>query len=224
MPSSIIIITDLKYAKIAVATEFGRPYYRFSKILKDLGMNFASILPHEIPAFDGDIILTTEKEAPENSPTPLLFDDITHKDPVVIQGLILQKLGSKISEDQLLLGIDPGKQIGLSVFYLGNEISTSFFVSREKLIEKIITIMAELKAKQKIIKIGNRDMQMANEIAQLLNLKFCSNFEIEFVDEHNTSLKIKNFNQRGKRDMLSAQFITQRTGFWRQVLPLSITG
>jgi len=40
-------------------------------------------------------------------------------------------------------------------------------------------------------------------------LKFCSNFEIEFVDESNTTLKIKNYNQRGKRDMLSAQFITQ---------------
>ena len=67
-------------------------------------------------------------------------------------------------------------------------------------------------------------MQMANEIAKLLNLKFCSNFEIEFVDERNTSLKIKNFNQRGKRDMLSAQFITQRSGYCHSVLPLSITG
>ena len=187
-------------------------------------MNFTSILPHEIPNFDGDVIFTTEKEAPKNSSIPLLFDEITEKNPVVIQGLISQKLNSGLAEDQLLLGIDPGKQIGFSVYYLGNEISTSFFVSIEKLIQQVITILAELKAKQKIIKIGNGDMQMANEIAQLLNLKFCSNFEIEFVDERSTSLKIKNFNQRGKRDMLSAQFITQRSGHSRSVLPLSITG
>ena len=84
--------------------------------------------------------------------------------------------------------------------------------------------MAELRAQKKILKIGNGDMIIANKIVQLLNLKFCSNFEIEFVDERNTTLKIKNYNQRGKRAMLSAQFITQRTGYWRSVLPLSITG
>ena len=152
------------------------------------------------------------------------FEDITDKDIEVIQGLISQKLDQGLNDNQLLLGIDPGKQIGLSVYYLGNEISSSFFVSTEKLIQKVISILAELKAKHKIIKIGNGDMQMANEIAKLLNLKFCSSFEIEFVDERNTSLKIKNFNQRGKRDMLSAQFITQRSGYWHSVLPLSITG
>ena len=219
-----MIITYLKNARIGIATELGRPYYRFSRILKNLGMNFDSILPKDIPYFDGDIILTTEKEAPKNSIIPLLFDDITDKDTEVIQGLISQKLDQGLNDNQLLLGIDPGKQIGLSVYYLGNEISSSFFVSTEKLIQKVISILAELKAKHKIIKIGNGDMQMANEIAKLLNLKFCSNFEIEFVDERNTSLKIKNFNQRGKRDMLSAQFITQRSGYWHSVLPLSITG
>ena len=187
-------------------------------------MNFDSILPKEIPYFDGDLILTTEREAPKNSVIPLLFDDITEKDTVVIQGLILQKIDSGLNDDQLLFGVDPGKQIGLSVYYLGNEIFNSFFMSTEKLIQKIINILAELKAKQKIIKIGNGDMEMANDIAKLLNLNFCSNFEIEFVDERNTSLKIKNFNQRGKRDMLSAQFITQRSGYWHSVLPLSITG
>ena len=187
-------------------------------------MNYDSILPKDILNFDGDIILTTEKEAPKTSSIPLLFDDITEKDTVVIQGLISQKLDSGLNDNQLLLGIDPGKQIGLSVYYLGNEILNSFFVSTEKLIQKIINILAELKARQKIIKIGNGNMQMANDIAKLLNLKFCSNFEIEFVDERNTSPKIKNFNQRGKRDMLSAQFITQRSGYWHSVLPLSITG
>jgi len=37
-------------------------------------------------------------------------------------------------------------------------------------------------------------------------------------------LKIKNHNQRGKRDMLSAQFISQRSGISKSILPLSIIG
>ena len=36
--------------------------------------------------------------------------------------------------------------------------------------------------------------------------------------------KIKNFNQRGKRDKLSAKYISQREGYRHFVLPLSITG
>ncbi len=78
-------------------------------------MNYESILPKDIPYFDGDIILTTEKEAPRNSSIALLFDDITEKDTVVIQGLILQKIDSGLNDDQSLFGVDPGKQIGLSV-------------------------------------------------------------------------------------------------------------
>ena len=67
-------------------------------------------------------------------------------------------------------------------------------------------------------------MDIAKKIKKLLNLRFCSSFELEYVDESNTSLKIKNFNQRGKRDMLSAKFISKREGFRYSILPLSITG
>ena len=67
-------------------------------------------------------------------------------------------------------------------------------------------------------------MEIAKQIVRMLNLKFCSSFELEFVDEYKTSLKIKNFNQRGKRGMLSAKFIAQRHGSRKLILPLSITG
>ena len=187
-------------------------------------MNYDSILPNQIQDYDGDLVFTTENEAPEDSSIPLLFDDITKKQLAVVKGLIVQKLDSGLNEKILLLGIDPGQRIGLCIYYLGNHISNTFFTSIEKLVEYLVTLMAGLKAKKKIVKIGNGDMIIANKIFELLNLKFCSNFEIEFVDESNTTLKIKNYNQRGKRDMLSAQFITQRSGYWRSVLPLSMTG
>jgi hypothetical protein len=67
-------------------------------------------------------------------------------------------------------------------------------------------------------------MKIATQIVTMLNLKFCSSFELEFVDEQKTSLKIKNFNQRGKRDMLSTKYISQREGYRHHILPLSITG
>jgi len=155
---------------------------------------------------------------------PMLFDEIISKDPIVVKGIITKMLNSQTNSSRLILGIDPGERIGVSVTYLENEIARTFFVSIDKLILYLISILAELPASRKIVKIGNGDMKTANRILQMLNLKFCSKFEIEFVDESSTSLKIKNHNQRGKRDMLSAQFISQRSGISKSVLPLSIIG
>jgi len=154
----------------------------------------------------------------------MLFDEIISKDPVVVKGIITKMLDTSTNSSKLILGIDPGERIGVSVTYLENELSRTFFVSLDALIPYLISILAELPAARKIIKIGNGDMKTATTILEQLNLKFCSKFEIEFVDESSTSLKIKNHNQRGKRDMLSAQFISQRSGYVRSILPLSITG
>ena len=181
-------------------------------------------MPSQIDDFDGDLIITTEKEAPKHISIPMLFDEIIAKDPIVVKGIITNMLNSSTNSSKLILGIDPGQRIGVSVIYLENEIAKTFFVSLDKLIPYLITILAELPAARKIIKIGNGDMKTANKILQMLNLQFCSKFEIEFVDESRTSLKIKNHNQRGKRDMLSAQFISQRNGIPKSILPLSITG
>jgi len=219
-----LYITRIENVKIGIATEYGKPYFKLSKIFKELSIPFDSILPSQIDDFDGDLVVTTEKEAPKQQSIPMLFDEILGKDPIVIKGIITKMLNSKTNSSKLILGIDPGERIGVSVTYLDNEIARAFFVSVEKLILYLITILAELPAARKIIKIGNGDMKTATEILNLLNLKFCSKFEIEFVDESSTSLKIKNHNQRGKRDMLSAQFISQRSGISKSILPLSIIG
>ncbi|HUT05981.1 MAG TPA: hypothetical protein VMW74_04740 [Nitrosopumilaceae archaeon] len=137
---------------------------------------------------------------------------------------MIQKLNLDYDEKDLVIGIDPVELIGLSVFYYGKEIESSFYSSREELVLHIIDILGNLRPKRKIIKIGNGNMDIAKKIEKLLNLRFCSSIELEYVDESNTTLKIKNFNQRGKRDMLSAKFISQREGYRYSILPLSITG
>jgi len=136
----------------------------------------------------------------------------------------MQRLNPNFEEEDLILGIDPGQRIGLSIFYYGKEIESSFHSSVEELVFHIIQVLGGLRAKRKIVKIGNGNMKIAKQIVTVLNLNFCSSFELEFVDEQKTSLKIKNFNQRGKRDMLSAKYISQREGYRHYILPLSMTG
>ena len=170
------------------------------------------------------MILTTQKESPKKCEKILFHEDILEYHPTVIRGLMMQKLNLPFEEDDLVLGVDPGQRMGLSIFYYGIEIESSVHTSIEELVFHIIVILGGLRAKRKILKIGDGNMEISKQIVTMLNLKFCSSFQLEFVDERKTSLKIKNFNQRGKRDMLSAKFISQRDGFRHFILPLSITG
>jgi hypothetical protein len=67
-------------------------------------------------------------------------------------------------------------------------------------------------------------MNITQEIVTMLNLRVCSSFELEFIDERKTNLEIKNFNQREKHDMLSVKYIPQREYYRHFILPLCITG
>lgn len=192
--------------------------------MKTLNLSFDSILPEEIHDYSGHLVLTTRKESPMNCEKILLHEDILEHHPTVIRGIMMQKLKLDFEEENLILGVDPGQRMGLSIFYYGVEIESSVHTSIEELVFHIIVILGGLRAKRKILKIGDGNMEIATRIVKMLNLKFCSSFELEFVDESRTSLKIKNFNQRGKRDMLSAKYISKREGYRHSILPLSITG
>jgi hypothetical protein len=207
-----------------VATVYGRSYFKFVKTLQHLKINYDSILPNEINQSDKRLILTTMRDVPNIDTNLVLYEEEFNADPTVIKGLIIQKLESGMHENSLVLGIDPGNRIGLSVFYHQKEIERSTYTSLDELISHVVKILAGLKAHRKIVKIGNGNMRVARQITNLLNLKFCSHFELEFVDERKTSLRTKNYNKRGERDKMSARYISQREGYRHLVLPLSRTG
>ena len=192
--------------------------------MKSLNLSFDSILPEEIQDYSGNLILTTLKESPKKCEKILLHEDVLEHHPTVLRGVMMQKLNLIFEEENLILGVDPGQRMGLSIFYYGVEIESSVHNSIEELVLHVIGILGGLRAKRKILKIGDGNMHVAKQIVKILNLKYCSSFELEFVDERKTSMKIKNFNQRGKRDMLSAKYISQREGYRHSILPLSITG
>lgn len=154
----------------------------------------------------------------------MLYEDVFDQHPTIIHGFMIKKLDGGYEESNLIIGVDPGTRIGLSITYYGKEIERSLHSTVDGLVNHVITILGGLRAKRKVVKIGNGNMTIAKQIGTLLNLRYCSAFELEFVDEQRTSLKIKNFNQRGKRDMLSARYISLRDGYRHFVLPLSITG
>ncbi len=209
---------------IAVATVYGRSYFKIVNTLKNLKLGYDSVLPEEITSSDRRLILTTVGESSKIPSDLVLFDEEFDYDPTVVRGKIIKKLESGIHRSSLVIGIDPGNRIGLSVFYYEKEIESSIYTSVDELISHIVTILVGLSAERKIVKVGNGNMKIAKQITDLLNLRFCSHFELEFVDERKTSLRVKNYNKRGARDKMSARYITQREGYRHLVLPLSRIG
>jgi len=189
-----------------------------------LKINYDSILPNEISQSDKRLILTTTRDVPSIDTNLVLYEEEFDTDPTIVNGLIIQKFESGMHENSLVIGLDPGNRIGLSIFYYQKEIESSTYTSLEELISHIVKILAGLKAERKIVKIGNGNMRIARQITNLLNLNFCSHFELEFVDERKTSLRTKNYNKRGERDKMSARYISQREGYRHLVLPLSRIG
>ncbi|HXX06373.1 MAG TPA: hypothetical protein VEJ68_06100 [Candidatus Bathyarchaeia archaeon] len=207
-----------------MATVDGRSYFKFVKTLKFLKLNYDSVLPEEITSSDKRLILTTMGESSKIPSNLVIFDEEFDYDPTVIRGKMVQKLESGIHRSSLVIGIDPGNRIGLSVFYYEKEIESSIYTSVDDLISHIVKLLVGLNAERKIVKVGNGNMRVARQIANSLNLHFCSHFELEFVDERKTSLRVKNYNKRGIRDKISARYITQREGYRHLVLPLSRIG
>ena len=171
--------------------------------------------------YNGNFIFTTRKELPKNCEKHILDEEVLEHPPTVLRGKMLQKLSMCFDEDVLLFGIDPGQRIGLSILYYEKEIENSFYSSIDDLVNHIVRVLRGLKASRTVVKIGNGDIEIAKKIAQHMSYKCSSSFELEIVDEKNTSLKIKNHNQRGKRDMLSAKYISQREGTRKLILPFS---
>lgn len=209
-------------ARIAVATSHGRHYYRFVRSLRALGVRFDSITPSRIAECGADIVLSTRAEAPEGIGVPVLHEDAAEEHPLLLCGMMMRSLGSRPEPGDLVLGVDPGSRTGLSVFYCGREIGTSFHTSVDELVSHMIELMAGLGAKRRTVRIGSGNMAVTRRICDLLNLRYCSSFELELVDEHGTSPRTRSLNTRGTRDMLSARSIAQRAGRKRTVLPHSV--
>ena len=87
------------------------------------------------------MVLTTKKESPVNCDKILLHEDILEHHPTVIRGIMIQKFKLDFEEENLILGIDPGQRMGLSIFYYGIEIESSVHNSIEELIGEVKRIL-----------------------------------------------------------------------------------
>ena len=142
-----------------------------------------------------------------NSHKILLYDDEMKHGSTITLVLLLQRCG--ITGDDLIVGIDPGRRIGLSVFYGSVEIERQLFISIERMSSHIRHIFKYIKSTRHLIRIGDGDMTTAWRICRTLDV-IDTPYSLEFVNESGTSPRTRHCNSRGKQDMLAARAIAQR--------------
>jgi hypothetical protein len=200
---------------VIVATLSGRSYYKITSVLKSLDLNFLSLSPEEAALCDANIIITTLNESKIVNRNDVFLDTQLEESPLSVKAKILQNYMNSYSysNDELIIGIDPGKRIGISILYYNFELEKIIVLSVQSAIEKISVILSAIDSQKKIVRIGDGSITLSYQIAQILKKCFKDEVIIEIVDEYGTSIRQgTDINRRGIRDISSARKIAFRNG------------
>jgi len=199
--------------QITVATLNGKSYYKIINFLKSIELSYNELSPIEAKNSGTKVIITSEKESTIFKKKNIIIDSELNENPLIIKAKILRNLTEPFMYEQLIIGIDPGKRIGISIFYLYDEIESIVLTCIECVLNLVCKILTNLNAKRKIVRIGDGDRSMANNIAINIKTRFKEFVDVEIVDERGTSSNsYSKRNRRIFRDKSSARLIAFRNG------------
>ncbi len=170
--------------QICVVTSKAATYYAIVSRMKKAGLPFSSVLPS---ADRGDCILivTSAEEMGQFDGLTLALENLD-ENPGVFKGQLLSRLNE--GSDVVLIGVDPGRRIGLAVFYGETSLEYSTFGSAARLSLRVGAFVHGISAKRFVIRIGNGNLAMAAKLIESLRLE-APDAVIEIVDESGTSVR-----------------------------------
>jgi hypothetical protein len=191
-----------------------------------MNLQFESLSPEEAAISDAKIVITTKDEAEILRRKDILLDTELEKLPILMKAKILRRSMGRYYSEQLTIGVDPGKRIGISVIYMTSEIGCFVESSPSKVVRLISVLLDDIDSKKKTVRIGDGDLYMARLIATMLRSRFDGPVQIEIVNEWGTSLPHNTGkNRRGIRDISSARKIAHRNGrIFMPIQPLMTNG
>jgi len=199
-------------AKIAVVTVSGKAYYLLVNELKERGIDFLSLTPQESVPIDIEVVITTATERHFiKHPKVLVYSN--EANPAEIVNEAVRALQGKKSHEIIVIGVDPGKTLGLAVLSDGNVLETVTCSSIEETVNTIVNALAKLQAATRIVKVGNGAPAITARLLPFLDEILPKGVAIEVVSEAGTSRFVgETLHKRGLRDALSAVKIAERRG------------
>jgi len=203
-------------AEIALVTVSGKAYYRLVKELKGRNLPFLSLTPRDHIPLDIKVVITTREEHHLiKHPNILVFKDESDAATIVDEAVRVSQ--GKRNYDRVVIGVDPGKTVGIAVLADGNLLETHTCSSLEETKSTILKALEKAPATVSTIKIGNGAPIYAKELLYLLDEAIPKGVVIETVSEAGTSRFVKGtIHRREARDLMSAMKIAERKG---QVFP-----
>jgi len=199
-------------AEIAVVTVSGKAYYWLVKELKGRNLPFLSLTPRDHIPLDIKVVITTPEEHHLiKHPNILVFKD--ESDAAAIVDEAIRVAQGKRNYDRVVIGVDPGKTVGIAVLADGNILETHACSSLEETKSTILKALDKAPATMSTIKIGNGAPVYAKELLYLLDKAVPKGVVIETVSEAGTSRFVKGtIHRREARDLMSAMKIAERKG------------
>ena len=202
-------------ANIAVVTVQGKAYYLIVNELKKKSIPFLSLTPGETIPIEVKVVITTKEEKHlVNHETVLLYQEGTEPEKLVNEAL--QAVRGKRHFEKLVIGIDPGKVLGLAVLADGKIIETGNCFSVKETVDKIKSVLKNLESTPAFsvtVKIGDGVAEYKEKLLRALDKELSANVVLESVSEAGTSRYLNmTEHRRGLRDIVSATRIAGRNG------------
>lgn len=199
-------------SKIAVATLDGKAYYKIVNMLKEMGIPFSNIIIGEKIESSFNLIITTKKEKSLIKHDRIICIEDISKNPYLAKEKVFTYLNNDV-KSTLIIGIDPGKVIGLAFYYGQNVLDSVILDSIDDVINMVSNIIKNSLATKKIVRIGDGNHKLAKEIATNILNKTKYVIDIELVNEKGTTTFFgKKFDKNVAIDQKSAMLIALRKG------------
>ena len=193
---------------IAIITSNPRFYTQTVEELKRKGIPFLSLSPSEDIPPVVDIVITTEAEKGNISFLRVVASD----SPLdAVEQVADLARGVKTSYKNLFIGLDPGKNIGLSVVGDGGLVYEKGLSHPDDVVKEVERLANRFDSENLIIRIGAAGGAYRNRIIASLQERF--SFPLELVDEGSTSRPRGEVRELGvNRDVLAARLIANKRG------------
>jgi hypothetical protein len=198
--------------KVAVATVEGKAYFLIVNKLQEQNISFLSLVPGESLPAKVKVVITTPKEQNlvKHEKTLILKDE---SDLDYIAAEVKMILLGKEAYEKMVVGIDPGKAVGLAVLADGKLIEEGNCYSTQEVIDKIIKTLKNVNYSQTdvSVKIGN-GVPIYKKLFEALDTVLPHQVALEVVNEAGTNKPLKDGHSREIRHISSAIHIAGRTG------------
>jgi len=195
---------------VAIATLSGSAYYKLTKEMRKRKIDFISLNPKsKIPAYVNLVLTTREEQHLLNHPNIVIYDE--SKDVAEVVSRAIQIPYRSTGVRRLTIGVDPGKNWGISAVADGRLVYSGESISMEEVEGKIRNLIGKVVAEEYVVKIGNGSEPYHSQIISKLNDSLPREVVIESVREEGTSSSLI-WKKRGRIDAVSAERICSRKG------------